>query len=280
IGSSTGSFTEVDLLVLEPSDEALPFRVSLVEDGFFKDSDSLVLHFFVFLPWFGTAGRSSSSSSYFHLWSLTMSATPLSIAFSSSIKAFIRAWYNLLSAGFLLNDLFSCMVCLFLLNLEVWIFLDLEAGFTEYFGIRVSLVEDGFFKDSDSLVLHFFVFLPWFGTAGRSSSSSSYFHLWSLTMSATPLSIAFSSSIKASIRAWYNLLSAGFLLNDLFSCMVCLFLLNLKVWIFLDLEAGFTEYFGIRGHHKKSERVGDAIGTKPYEKFEESEGVFPGEAGE
>ncbi|GKG46044.1 hypothetical protein Tco_0498490, partial [Tanacetum coccineum] len=48
MGSLTGSFARADLPVLEPLDEALPLEVSLVEDGFLEDSNSLVLLLLVF----------------------------------------------------------------------------------------------------------------------------------------------------------------------------------------------------------------------------------------
>ncbi|GJZ25485.1 hypothetical protein Tco_0569738 [Tanacetum coccineum] len=48
--SSTGSFAGADLLVLEHLVRVLPFGVSLVVDGFFEESDSLVLLLLVFLP--------------------------------------------------------------------------------------------------------------------------------------------------------------------------------------------------------------------------------------
>nr|GEX01694.1 hypothetical protein [Tanacetum cinerariifolium] len=67
---------QADLPVLDPLVGALPFGVSLVVDGFFKDSNYLVLLLLVFLPWFGPAGgsssSSSSSSSCFRLWSLNV----------------------------------------------------------------------------------------------------------------------------------------------------------------------------------------------------------------
>ncbi|GKE62866.1 hypothetical protein Tco_1513233, partial [Tanacetum coccineum] len=67
-----------DLPVLELLDGALPLEVSLVVDGLMEDYDSLVLLLFVFLPWFGPAERSSlssSSSSCYFLWFLTVSVT-------------------------------------------------------------------------------------------------------------------------------------------------------------------------------------------------------------
>ncbi|GKD32564.1 hypothetical protein Tco_1248073, partial [Tanacetum coccineum] len=44
-----GSFV-ADLPVLDPLLRSLPFGVSLEEDGFLEDSDSLVCLLFVFLP--------------------------------------------------------------------------------------------------------------------------------------------------------------------------------------------------------------------------------------
>ncbi|GKD97105.1 hypothetical protein Tco_1381002 [Tanacetum coccineum] len=97
IGSSNSFCVVADLPVLELLVGFLPLEVSLLVDGFMEDSNSLVLLLFVFLPWFGPAewsSSSSSSSSCYLLSFLTVSATPLSIAFSSSIKASMRAWYN------------------------------------------------------------------------------------------------------------------------------------------------------------------------------------------
>nr|GEX24304.1 hypothetical protein [Tanacetum cinerariifolium] len=49
------------------------------------------------------------------------------------------------------------------------------------------------------------------------------------------------------------------------------------VQIFLTRAFSYLKF--LRGHHEKLKEVGEAIGTKPNESFEDSEKVFPGEAG-